>query len=184
MKSFTSEYIEELWGPRCDEYTEGCACCDMWRAYDELEGLRKDNQKLLDHLRSWERGLAEAHVELDFLRPRLTEVIAFGKDCATGITGDPTDANAVNDFDKAMLAIRENVRLGYDAHNKNNVLEIRSAEAEALLDSAAVVIANTLRGSTHWEGCVDVHPACGTLKAIDAFRRTTDSTAHRENKHE
>lgn len=33
-------HIEEIWGPRCDQYEEGCGCCEMWAMWDKVERLR------------------------------------------------------------------------------------------------------------------------------------------------
>ena len=27
--------FEAIWGPRCDEYEEGCPTCDAWRRFDK-----------------------------------------------------------------------------------------------------------------------------------------------------
>jgi len=29
-------YIRRLWGPRCSDYQEGCACCEHWKEHDEV----------------------------------------------------------------------------------------------------------------------------------------------------
>lgn len=31
------EAIEGWWGPRCDDYMDGCAACEAWRAFDKLK---------------------------------------------------------------------------------------------------------------------------------------------------
>lgn len=31
-----SEMLEEHYGERCEEYAEGCECCERWRTLDRL----------------------------------------------------------------------------------------------------------------------------------------------------
>lgn len=28
-------FVAEQFGERCEDYEPGCACCDMWKLYDE-----------------------------------------------------------------------------------------------------------------------------------------------------
>jgi len=33
------EAITNYFGKRCGEYEKGCACCEAWKQFDELEDL-------------------------------------------------------------------------------------------------------------------------------------------------
>ncbi len=47
-----SKHIEEMWGPRCDQYEAGCGCCDMWQMWDEIERLRAERDRLAAAVRA------------------------------------------------------------------------------------------------------------------------------------
>jgi regulator of replication initiation timing len=49
-----AKYIEDMWGPRCDIYADGCGCCDMWRMWDEIERLQSTlNETVRQETRLW-----------------------------------------------------------------------------------------------------------------------------------
>lgn len=52
------------------------------------------------------------------------EVIALGQECVVWITGIPEDAPDVQDFELAMKAIREALRLGQERNDEANELRM------------------------------------------------------------
>jgi len=55
----------------------------------------------------------------------IEEVIQLGKKCAVWITGFPEDADDINDFETAMLAIKQCVDLGIELNNELNALRLK-----------------------------------------------------------
>lgn len=37
--------ITENYGERCDEYAEGCACCELWKEFDRIAALEAERDE-------------------------------------------------------------------------------------------------------------------------------------------
>jgi chromosome segregation ATPase len=72
------------------------------------------------------------------------EIIALGQASATAITGDPDDANSVGNTETALAAIKEEIRLGREAHYARNQLQ-RDLEAAHLRREETVAMCEQLR---------------------------------------
>lgn len=35
--SLIEEAITDYYGPRCDDYMQGCPCCDAWKTLDDIK---------------------------------------------------------------------------------------------------------------------------------------------------
>lgn len=48
----TAGEIEDVAGSRCPNYEQGCACCDMWKHWDETGNLRwvDTKEELLEYM--------------------------------------------------------------------------------------------------------------------------------------
>lgn len=60
----TAEEITAQWGDRCPDYNADCACCQMWKMFDQVEELTDKVDGLLSDLDSavevaFKRGATE-----------------------------------------------------------------------------------------------------------------------------
>jgi hypothetical protein len=90
----------------------------------------------LTRVREIKSDTLEAYLDDGYLPVTVDEVVEMcdalagfiecGKACAVFITGDPEDADFVDSFRPALLAIQECVRLGKESHNELTRLRLRA----------------------------------------------------------
>lgn len=90
--------------------------------------------------------LAARAADLRASQAKLAAMIGFGKSCAVWIAGLPEDAEDVQDFDTALGAIKEAVRLGQERNDEANALRVKLAaltapgEYDELLKRARMIL--------------------------------------------
>jgi hypothetical protein len=56
VKELITEAIEESFGKRCPDFDPDCYFCKIWREYDNLYGLKAENEQLKTRVRELTEG--------------------------------------------------------------------------------------------------------------------------------
>lgn len=177
---YIAEAIEETFGERCPDYSDGCPTCEAWKRFDYLESLAalstdaepvawqpRYKQEVIDHHKSIGSDLWEYAMTVYPTKEQAQGYGYGGHECRALYAAPPAPSVAVKDWSAEIKKLREYRRLAYNT----GFLYL----ADWMEEMAAALSAQVqdVAGDEEWQ-TVPKHP---TGKMIDAVVSMVDGDA-------